>query len=162
MKRLLSLCLVVCLLPAITACSRKATTKAITVSVDRSVKEFLDSVIPSEKYVLYALKEAVPVTMEDLKEKGLLVCGPPPENFFLPNISSALYGGGFLPGTIVKLEPKSDGIDKFGGIKINVAVLILPEGCVNSMRKEGGAVIMLIARDTKDLNTDGLVEVIFK
>jgi len=159
MKKLLIFCLVVPVSLAITACSGSP---ASSISVDSSLKVFLDSAIPSDTHVLYALEEAVPVTMDDLKQNGLLVCGTPPENFFVSNVSSALYHGGFVPGTMVVLTPTTDGIDKFGGMTIKVAVSITANGCKKGMKEKDGAAVMLIERDTKDLDTAGLVEVVFK
>ncbi|MDR2688137.1 MAG: hypothetical protein LBB76_00055 [Azoarcus sp.] len=116
------------------------------IEMPEEVGSFLKQVLPKD-YSFYALKSLWPVSAEDLRSNGIVIGSRVPDGLLPPNVIGLLYGGGFLSGTIVSLDGKTAGVEKFGGIPLKIAIGIAPEGVVNSVRKDGGKQIMLFSDD---------------
>ncbi|MDR1602084.1 MAG: hypothetical protein LBS42_06605 [Tannerella sp.] len=125
------------------------------------VKSFLKQVLPGN-YSFYALKSQWPVSADDLQSNGIIIGSRVPDGLLPDNVIRPLYGGGFLSGTMVSLSGESDGVEKFGGIPLAIAIGISPEGIVNSVRKDGGKQIMLFSDDAAgNLSNDEIIKLTF-
>jgi hypothetical protein len=87
------------------------------------------------------------VSAEDLQSNGIIIGSRVPDGLLLPNVIGQLYGGRFLSGTMLSLDDGTDGVEKFGGIPLKIAIGIAPQGVVNSVRENGGKQIMLFSDD---------------
>ena len=121
--------------------------------IDEPVKTFLKNMLPAN-YSFYTLKDYLPITMYDLRTNGIFVASRVPDCLLPSNVINAVYSGGFLSGTVASLGDTTDGMDKFDGIKMQIAIGITPDGCVNSIRKKGVKRIILFNDDDVKKTTD--------
>ncbi len=135
--------------------------KEAKIEMEEPVKSFLESTLKPD-YSFYALESDMPVTMDDLRSNGILAGSRIPDGLLPANVIGVMYGGGFVNGTMVTLDEKTNGMDKFDGIKLIVAVGITPDGCVNSLREEGVKRVVLFSDDDiKRVTGNDLVELAF-
>ena len=129
--------------------------------IDEPIRTFLKNTL-QDNYSFYTLKNYLPVTMADLRANGIFIASRIPDGLLPPNVINTLYGGGFLSGTVVSLDNGSNGMDKFDGIILKIAIGITPDGCVNAVREDGVKRLILLSDDDfKRITGNGLVKVAF-
>jgi hypothetical protein len=128
----------------VASCATDATEYKI--EMPEAVGSFLKQALP-KNYSFYALKSRWPVSAEDLRSNGIVIGSRVPDGLLPPNVIGQLYGGGLLSGTMVSLDDNSNGMEKFGGIPLKIAIGIAPQGVVNSVRESGGKQILLFSDD---------------
>ena len=126
--------------------------------LEEPVKSFLLGALPDD-YSFYTLSECLPVAMEDLRAHGLYIGSRVPPGLLPDNVISQLYGGGFVSGTMLTMGEGSDGMDKFDGIKLKIAIGISPDGCVNAMRDDGAKIILLSDDAANEVNKSALIKI---
>jgi len=140
----------------------KFTDKVADLRMEEPVKSFLKNVLPAN-YSFYTLEMFLPVTMDDLRTNGIRIGSRVPDGLLPSNVIGQLYGGGFLSGTMLTLDKGSDGMDKFDGIKLLIAIGISPDGCVNAMRNDGAKQVILFSDDdAKRISGTKLIKIVFK
>ena len=143
--------------------SERKTEQAATLKmeIDEPVKTFLKNTLPTN-YSFYTLKDYLPVTMNDLRTNGIFVASRVPDGLLPSNVINTVYGGRFLSGTVLTLSETTDGMDRFNGINMQIAIGISPDGCMNSVRKEGvKQLILLNNEDFKRITDKELVKIVF-
>jgi hypothetical protein len=157
---MMRLLIMLAILTGLTNCGGNAET--VTIKTDENVATFLNRSLPTN-YSFYAFKNTYSKTTDDLRENGIMICSRIPNGLLPENVINGVYGGAFLSGTVLSLVSTTDGVEKFGDIRLSVAIRISPDGCKNAVEKGGGKAIMLFSDDdVKRLKMDGLVKVTFK
>lgn len=137
--------------------------KTVTVDIPDDIKILLDSGTPKDTYTFYALADSQSLTWENIKEQGLWICGEYPP--LIPEyIQSLLKSGGFLPGTGVRLQKSSSGMENLGmDVVVSVGVTLngCTQGAIEIMKKSPG-LILLVNRDADFEGKNDLTEVSFK
>jgi len=152
---------VTCMVLMFAGCSGSSSSKEEKIEIDEPVKSFLKKELKAN-YSFYVLESHLPMTMNDLRSNGIFIASRIPDGLVPPNVINALYGGGFLSGTVLALDDKTDGMEKFDGIGLRIAIGISPDGCVNSIRQDGIKQIMLFSDDDiKRVSANDLVKVTF-
>lgn len=123
---------------------------ADTIKISASLKSFFDEVLPTN-YHFYALKNSLPITMDDMRANGIFVGSRVPDGLLPPNVIGILYGGGFVNGTVVVLDKESDFMEKFHGIKLQVAIRVMSDSCLEALSEKQ---IILFSDDDYEKVTD--------
>ncbi|MDR2422541.1 MAG: hypothetical protein LBE01_04110 [Deltaproteobacteria bacterium] len=129
-----------------------------TIEMTEPVKSFLRTTLPND-YSFYALRSLLPVTMADLQANGIIIGSRVPDGLLPPNVIGTLYGGRFTPGTMLSLDDKSDGMDKFSGLTLQICIYITPDACVRNMPK---TIALFSDEDAKKITNSEMVKVILK
>jgi hypothetical protein len=116
------------------------------IELPEAVGSFLKQALPGD-YAFYALKSQWPVSTEDLQSNGIVIGSRVPDGLLPSNVTGQLYGGGFPGGTMLSLDDRTDGVEKFGGLPLKIAIGITPQGVVNGVREDGGKQIILFSDD---------------
>ncbi|MDR2688135.1 MAG: hypothetical protein LBB76_00045 [Azoarcus sp.] len=119
---------------------RATDSKEYKIEMPVEVGSFLKQALP-ENYSFYALKSQWPVSTKDLLSNGIVIGSRVPDGLLPPNVIEMLYGSKVPSGIMLSL----DGVQKFGGIPLQIAIAWTPEGVVNSVRKNGRKQIMLFS-----------------
>ena len=144
------------LLVLLFASSCGGTIKAMQINVPDNIRAELESKVPSNEYVFYALKDSKNLTWDKFRKQGLVLCGDvPPLLKKWPVNQSA-----FDSGTVVTIDT-----DKELGFKVRVPIggslESRAEWAVGEMEKSP-SLILLTERKTEFKGKDQLSEVVFK
>jgi nicotinamidase-related amidase len=140
-----------------------STNKGIELDIPEDVRTQLEAGAPRGEFVFYALQESAPASWDDLRERGLWLCGELPP--LIPDkYKSLLKGGGFPPGTAVTISQDSDEMKKLGMDAV-VTVGITFEGCVEGAidrMKQSRGLVLLTERSASFDGKETMVEISFE